>query len=232
MRYFFVFFMIVLFVSCSRDNGDETIFNSNQIQRELGKEESLIDFMNIDRLDKDSSIAQNLLNNINYPTEDLDLDNIKKATYGWTNFLVFEIPFKINPDKRLSVFNINNDYLTTITELNTIDDNLISVMVTSTDEEVLYRFDMQNGERFANFEDVNFGYQLQRFIYSNFNEIIEIEGYKYPAMDNCGKYSFSVCMECGYEVCDQDWRCRVASSVSGPLFAAGLAITCGISQIF
>lgn len=232
MRYFFVFFMIVLFVSCSRDNGDETIFNSNQIQRELGKEESLIDFMNIDRLDKDSSIAQNLLNNINYPTEDLDLDNIKKATYGWTNFLVFEIPFKINPDKRLSVFNINNDYLTTITELNTIDDNLISVMVTSTDEEVLYRFDMQNGERFANFEDVNFGYQLQRFIYSNFNEIIEIEGYKYPAMYNCGKYSFSVCMECGYEVCDQDWRCRVASSVSGPLFAAGLAITCGISQIF
>ncbi len=56
--------------------------------------------------------------------------------------------------------------------------------------------------------------------------------HKYHPMHNCGVYKFSQCIECGYDVCVQDWRCQLGANISGPAFAVSLMITCALNQIW
>jgi len=219
-----VLLLLVCVFSCSTDDKNEVIYDSNLVQKQLGKEERVNDYMKIERIYKDDFIAKQLLNNISYDdVKNLDLDDIRKINYGWTDCFVFEIPFKKNENKRLSIFNIEKNYITTVVEIFAVNSRLKSVNVSSTNNLPLYRFDIIDDEKLGNFVDINFG--------NNFGQQNIVNDHKYDKMEDCGKYGFTECMECGFDVCDQDWRCRVGQALTGPAFVAGLAITCGIRQL-
>jgi len=215
--------LMLIFIanSCAKDDNIENTYNSNLVQRTLGKETIKNDYMIIDHIGKDNEIAIDLLENIKYNIDELNIDEIGRVDYGWNDYTVFEIPFKNIENKRLTIFKINNQYLTAITEITNVGDKRNHVVVSTVNKLALYEFDMVNEQTFENFNLINLG---------SFVANSSADEPKYDKMQDCGVYKMAQCIECGLDVCSQDWRCEIAAIATGPAFAAGLVITCGLRQ--
>jgi hypothetical protein len=97
--------------------------------------------------------------------------------------------------------------------------------------ELLFSFTLDNKSIYTNFQDGIFIDELNKtFAVSNSN-YSSLADPKYNPMTDCGTFKYKECMICGNDVCDQDWRCDLARTATGPAFVAGLAITCGIRQL-
>tara|TARA_B110000503_G_C7085049_1_gene386892 strand:- start:343 stop:1053 length:711 start_codon:yes stop_codon:yes gene_type:complete len=234
MKYFskivFTIILSTIFFSCNND--EEILFDSQEVQQKLGKEISESNWMKISRIDKSEIVVQKMLKSTKLNLNDLNLSNIKKCNYGWTNIDVFEIPFKNNENKRiLTYFDGKNSFSIKILINKSLENKNSKVILTDLENLPFYEFEMTKNNTFENFKNYNKNPLYKSGLRSIKKSQNNLMSKAYDPMDNCGNYGFVECLECGMSVCDQDWRCRLASYATGPAFAAGLLITCGLEQL-
>ncbi len=202
-----------ILISCSK-NDDEIVrkFSSPQIA--------------VDKIGSETSIGKKIsidLKEISDKNFKLNLKKIERSTYTYLKDIqYFLIPFSNHKSKSLGFYSNGKAQLYTIVESEIIDSENTLFKISDIDNKPLHSFVINSKKGLMK-------YQKQNSL--NVSSLKLNQDHKYPADFNCGTLNFTDCIECGIDVCTQDWRCAIAAIAFGPEFAAGLALTCGIEQI-
>lgn len=239
----------LLILSCSND-GNELLYDSNNnfYKNQLNKN----DYMTIHRL---NNINNKSIENLMINFDNIDLNNIQLANFGWLNTKIYKLQFTDKINNSIYVYANNNMTYTLHCQLTVLDNGNTNVVFRNTNGINMIEFEMTPDQQFVNEKKLNQELlkdnkfielikndtKLNNQTSSNNNYSMKADPGQigggpdshgnYHPMDNCGAYNFSDCYDCGKSVCEQDWRCDVASSLSGPFFTAGLVLACGVHQL-
>lgn len=151
--------------------------------------------------------------------------------YSWTDVKVLEIQNN-NLNYNTIFFKKDDKSFETKVYIDILSNGNRNVKITNLNDDLLFSFTLDNKSIYTNFKEGIFINELDKiFSISNSDYSPLLNRHDYDPMTDCGKFSFKECMICGQDVCNQDWRCDLARTASGPAFVAGLAITCGLRQL-
>jgi hypothetical protein len=182
--------------------------------------------ISVDKIGSKSNVGKKVSQNLEKISKknfNLNLNNIERSTYSYLNDIqYFLIPFENQKNKSLGFYSNGINQLYTIVESEIIDSENTLYRIYDIDNLPLHSFVVNSKKGLMN-------YQKQNSL--DVSSLRVLSDHEYPADFNCGTLGFTDCIECGLDVCSQDWRCELAAIATGPAFAAGLAITCGLEQI-
>lgn len=236
-------------------NDKSILYDSRIIQKSLETKAHPKNSMQIKAISNKEQITE-IIKKTEISSANLNIENAKKVKFGWLNIDLYEIPYTNSKD-RVFVYSDNENYFPIKVRMTDKGTNgNIKVVFSDLAEKLLYlEFEMTANNRYSNIKSYN-KIQLDKKRFKNilnlknkasfaFNKIktknnitlkslftiASANAETYDPMEDCGAYDFVQCIECGLDVCSQDWRCEIAAIATGPAFAAGLAITCGLEQI-
>lgn len=207
--------LISILISCSK-NDDEIVREFTGLQ------------ISIDKIGSESNLGKKIsqdLEKISKKNFKLNLSKIERSTYSYLNDIqYFLIPFKNQENKSLGFYSNGINQLYTIVESEIIDLENTLYRIYDVDYLLLHSFVINSKKGLMNYKK------------QNSLDVLSLKGegeeeHEYPEDFDCGTLDFTDSIECGLDVCSQDWRCELAAIATGPAFAAGLAITCGLEQI-
>ena len=202
-------FSLLIFTLNSCSENDESITRISAFKN-----------LSVDKIGKDSDIGQKVkldLEQFEEKNMSFNFNNIQRTSFDFIEDLKFYlVEFENNQNKFLGYYDKNNSKIYTIVEKFNIDAKTNKYIVTNLNNKVLYEF------------SINSNNGLKDITKHNPIDTNSLSKAPYPADFDCGTLTFSKCMQCGFDVCSQDWRCQAAATISGPAFVAGLAITCGL----
>ena len=236
-------------------NNKSILYDSRIVQKKLATKAHPKNSMQIKAMSDKEQVTK-IINKVGIPLIDLNIENAKKVKFGWLNIDLYEIPYS-NDDARIFVYSDNENYIPIKVRLiNNQTTGNIKVLFSDLTENISYvEFEMTENNEYKNYKSYNkiplnkkrlknilnlknkasfaFNktYLKNDISLKNLFTMQTANAETYDPMEDCGAYDFVECLECGMSVCDQDWRCRIASYATGPAFAAGLLITCGLEQI-
>jgi len=220
---FSIVLLNLLIISCNKENVE---IESNLINYELKSITN--DYMNVtETLFTDSDKNYNLIiNNSNINL--LELKKAKKYSYNWSKILLYEIPYK-NTNEILAIFINNGEFYKFIY---TLENNYLTLLKNN---KTIFSLKYNNKGVLSEITDNGFNNgMINSFPVYQVNSVCDCHGvdscenHQYDRMENCGQYSYSECLVCGNDVCDQDIRCDLARTWTGPAFVLGLMAACAI----